>query len=68
MNSQLQEQAFLRHLVTTVLYGLFLVLSLPLLLRVLPTPGGKIAFGLLAAGGVGLGWRLRVLAREVLKS
>lgn len=60
-----QVRSVLQSLIFAVLYLLLFVIALPYLLRVLDQPTGKIAFGVLVAGGVGVAIRLRQLSRRL---
>jgi hypothetical protein len=54
----------LQNLIFAVLYLILFVILLPSLIRLLDQTAGKIAYGVLVAGGVGLALRLRQLSRR----
>lgn len=55
----------LQALVVAVLYLILFVIITPTLLKVLDKPFGKVVYGILVLGGVGVAVRLRHLAHRL---
>lgn len=55
----------LQTLIFAVLYLILFIILLPSLIRLLDQTTGKIAYGVLVAGGVGVALRLRQLSQRI---
>lgn len=58
-------KSLLHTLAATAMYLLLFLIVLPPLMEVLGRPTGRVLYGLLVAGGVAFGFRLRALAKKL---